>query len=87
LSDFRDFLTKQYCEIKEKEETKKRICESYKEKTASVFYSGKPLVRIITNGSWGGTRTPDQVVNSHPLCRLSYPGLFFYIKKKHLLSN
>ena len=26
-------------------------------------------------GSWGGIRTPDQVVNSHPLCRLSYPGI------------
>ena len=32
-------------------------------------------------GSWGGIRTPDQVVNSHPLCRLSYPGTdYFYIK-------
>lgn len=25
-------------------------------------------------GSWGGTRTPDPVVNSHLLYRLSYPG-------------
>jgi hypothetical protein len=34
-------------------------------------------------GSWGGIRTPDQVVNSHPLCLLSYPGTitFFIIYK------
>ena len=32
-------------------------------------------------GSRGGIRTPDRVVNSHLLCRLSYPGIvFFYIK-------
>ncbi len=31
------------------------------------------LLRIMT-GSRGGIRTPDMVVNSHPLCRLSYPG-------------
>jgi hypothetical protein len=26
------------------------------------------------SGSRGGIRTPDRVVNSHLLCRLSYPG-------------
>ena len=26
-------------------------------------------------GSRGGIRTPDRVVNSHLLCRLSYPGI------------
>ena len=26
------------------------------------------------SGSQGGIRTPDMVVNSHPLCRLSYLG-------------
>ena len=31
------------------------------------------LLRGVT-GSRGGIRTPDMVVNSHPLCRLSYPG-------------
>ncbi len=31
---------------------------------------------FINSGSRGGTRTPDQVVNSHPLYRLSYPGIF-----------
>jgi hypothetical protein len=31
------------------------------------------LPRVKT-GSRGGIRTPDMVVNSHPLCRLSYPG-------------
>ena len=29
------------------------------------------------NGSRGGIRTPDRVVNSHLLCRLSYPGTLF----------
>ncbi len=28
------------------------------------------------NGSGGGTRTPNLVVNSHPLYRLSYAGTF-----------
>ncbi len=27
------------------------------------------------DGSRGGIRTPDRVVNSHLLCRLSYPGI------------
>ncbi len=31
------------------------------------------LLRVLT-GSRGGIRTPDMVVNSHPLCQLSYPG-------------
>jgi hypothetical protein len=31
-------------------------------------------------GSPGGTRTPDLVVNSHPLCRLSYRGKRFLIR-------
>ena len=30
-----------------------------------------PMLQI---GSSGGTRTPNLVVNSHPLCRLSYRG-------------
>ncbi len=33
------------------------------------------LLRVAT-GSRGGIRTPDRVVNSHLLCRLSYPGIF-----------
>ncbi len=52
---------------------------------ASQMIQGKPVnqfspefadsrVRDMIAGSWGGIRTPDQVVNSHPLCRLSYPG-------------
>jgi hypothetical protein len=30
---------------------------------------------LRTTGSGGGTRTPDMVVNSHPLYRLSYAGM------------
>jgi hypothetical protein len=38
-------------------------------------------------GSRGGIRTPDRVVNSHLLCRLSYPGIlngnhYLYIQRK-----
>ena len=33
------------------------------------------LLREVT-GSRGGIRTPDMVVNSHPLCQLSYPGYY-----------
>ena len=31
---------------------------------------------VEENGSRGGIRTPDRVVNSHLLCQLSYPGIF-----------
>ena len=30
---------------------------------------------LIISGSLGVTRTPNLVVNSHPLCRLSYQGI------------
>ena len=30
---------------------------------------------LTKNGSRGGIRTPDRVVNSHLLCQLSYPGM------------
>ncbi len=33
--------------------------------------------------SGGGTRTPNLVVNSHPLCRLSYPGTVEKPYQKH----
>ncbi len=39
------------------------------------LYSKMGLLLII--GSPGRTRTADQVVNSHPLYRLSYRGMFF----------
>ena len=34
---------------------------------------------MTKNGSRGGIRTPDRVVNSHLLCQLSYPGTDFFI--------
>jgi hypothetical protein len=39
--------------------------------------NGKPAREPagIEAGSRGGIRTPDRVVNSHLLCRLSYPGI------------
>ena len=33
------------------------------------------FVKLHSHGSRGGIRTPDQVVNGHPLCQLSYPGM------------
>ncbi len=35
------------------------------------------LIRNVINGSSGRTRTYNLVVNSHPLCRLSYRGAEF----------
>lgn len=35
----------------------------------------KKLMRLVKIfGSGGGARTPDLVINSHPLCQLSYSG-------------
>jgi hypothetical protein len=33
------------------------------------------LQTLSCSGSQGGIRTPDMVVNSHPLCQLSYLGI------------
>ena len=44
------------------------------------------LLRVII-GSWEGIRTPDQVVNSHPLCQLSYPGIDFFISDSPLFCQ
>ena len=30
---------------------------------------------FVNDGSRGGIRTPDRVINSHLLCQLSYPGI------------
>ena len=35
---------------------------------------------FLVIGSGGGTRTPDKVVNSHPLCRLSYSGISISVR-------
>ncbi len=35
----------------------------------------------IEVGSQGGIRTPDMVVNSHPLCQLSYLGISWELAK------
>ena len=35
-------------------------------------------VKIEIIGSGGEIRTPDMVINSHPLCQLSYAGTDFY---------
>ena len=32
----------------------------------------------MKSGSGGEIRTPDMVINSHPLCQLSYAGTDFY---------
>ncbi len=40
------------------------------------------LVRLFLSGSAGRIRTYDQVVNSHPLCQLSYRGIDKYINEK-----
>lgn len=46
-----------------------------------VVAIGAPVHQLVAaletrrNGSGGGTRTPDMVVNSHPLYRLSYAGM------------
>ncbi len=37
----------------------------------------EPVVRDVLNGSPGRARTCDLVVNSHPLCQLSYRGNIF----------
>lgn len=38
--------------------------------------------RFINTGSAGRIRTYDQVVNSHPLCQLSYRGMNKYSNEK-----
>ena len=43
--------------------------------------SDKEVLPFASNGSGGRTRTYDLVVNSHPLCQLSYAGM------KLILSN
>ena len=37
------------------------------------------VLPIVLNGSSGRTRTYNLVVNSHPLCRLSYRGIYYII--------
>ena len=39
---------------------------------------GTTRIGGLNFGSGGGTRTPDQVVNSHPLCQLSYAGIITF---------
>lgn len=45
----------------------------------------KKLMRLVKIfGSGGGARTPDLVINSHPLCQLSYSGTEKYAQNfKH----
>ena len=56
-----------------------------------LSYIGKKrfasLRTIAFVGSWGEIRTPDQVVNSHPLCQLSYPGRLLLSQKTLALVN
>ena len=40
------------------------------------------FIRPLLSGSAGRIRTYDQVVNSHPLCQLSYRGINRYINEK-----
>jgi hypothetical protein len=48
--------------------------------------SGKSKPFIIP-GSPGRTRTADQVVNSHPLYRLSYRGLGLFFGRDHMVNS
>ena len=36
---------------------------------------GPAFLCCMIAGSRGGIRTPDKMINSHPLCQLSYPGM------------
>ena len=46
-----------------------------------------PLYGALFSGSPGRTRTANLVVNSHPLCRLSYRGILIaLIRNREVLS-
>ena len=60
----------------------KRVPEEYRLAVGSEQKNATPLktkeLRLYETGSGGRTRTYDKVVNSHPLCQLSYAGPLRY---------